>query len=44
MYQEIEFGYLEYAVCRLNEYVKAKKQYSELINNSGNSPTKDSEK
>lgn len=44
MYQEIEFGYLEYAVCRLNEYIKCKKQYSELTSNSGNSPTKDSEK
>lgn len=44
MYQEIEFGYLEYAVCRLNEYIKCKKQYTELINNSGNSPTKDGEK
>lgn len=44
MYQEIEFGYLEYAVCRLNEYIKSKKQYTELINNSGNSPTKDCEK
>lgn len=44
VYQEIEFGYLEYAICRLNQYVRCKKLYSELINNSGNLPGTDPEK
>lgn len=44
VYQDIEFGYWQYAICRLNQYVLCKKQYSELINNSGNLPTLDREK
>lgn len=44
VYQEIEFGYWEYAICRLNQYVRCKKLYSELINNSGNLPVTDPEK
>lgn len=44
VYQEIEFGYWEYAVCRLNQYVLSKKLYSELISNSGNLPAIDREK
>ncbi|XP_053697806.1 choline/ethanolamine kinase isoform X2 [Sabethes cyaneus] len=38
VYQEIEFGYWEYAICRLNQYVQSKKLYSELTNNTGNLP------
>ncbi|XP_058820251.1 choline/ethanolamine kinase isoform X2 [Topomyia yanbarensis] len=41
VYQEIEFGYWEYAICRLNQYVRHKKLYSELISNSGNLPDMD---
>ncbi|XP_021700268.1 choline/ethanolamine kinase isoform X4 [Aedes aegypti] len=44
VYQEIEFGYWEYAICRLNQYVRCKKLYSELIKNSGNLPVTDPEK
>nr|XP_029714363.1 choline/ethanolamine kinase-like isoform X6 [Aedes albopictus]XP_029714367.1 choline/ethanolamine kinase-like isoform X6 [Aedes albopictus] len=44
VYQEIEFGYWEYAICRLNQYVRCKKLYTELINNSGNLPVTDPEK
>lgn len=44
VYQEIEFGYWEYAICRLNQYVLSKKLYSELISNSGNLPAFDREK
>lgn len=44
VYQEIEFGYWEYAICRLNQYVRCKKLYTELINNSGNLPGTDPEK
>lgn len=44
VYQEIEFGYWEYAICRLNQYVLSKKLYSELISNSGNLPATDREK
>lgn len=44
VYQEIEFGYWEYAICRLNQYVLSKKRYSELISNSGNLPAIDREK
>ncbi|KFB49615.1 AGAP007957-PA-like protein [Anopheles sinensis] len=32
VYQEIEFGYLEYAICRLNQYRSAKKSYIETVN------------
>lgn len=44
VYQVIEFGYWEYAICRLNQYVRCKKLYTELINNSGNLPATDPEK
>lgn len=44
VYQEIEFGYWEYAICRLNQYVLSKKLYSQLISNSGNLPAIDREK
>ncbi|XP_065078748.1 choline/ethanolamine kinase isoform X2 [Ochlerotatus camptorhynchus] len=44
VYQEIEFGYWEYAICRLNQYVLSKKLYSELISNSRNLPAIDREK
>ncbi|XP_058456048.1 choline/ethanolamine kinase isoform X2 [Malaya genurostris] len=35
VYQEIEFGYWEYAICRLHQYVHCKKHYSALISNTG---------
>lgn len=44
VYQEIEFGYLEYAICRLNQYVLSKKLYTDLINNSRNLQATDREK
>lgn len=44
VHQDIEFGYWEYAICRLNQYVQCKKLYSQLINNSGNLPISDQEK
>ncbi|XP_055540627.1 choline/ethanolamine kinase isoform X2 [Wyeomyia smithii] len=44
VYQEIEFGYWEYAICRLNQYEHCKKLYSELISNTGNFPITKPEK
>uniref|UniRef100_A0A182PCY9 Choline kinase N-terminal domain-containing protein n=1 Tax=Anopheles epiroticus TaxID=199890 RepID=A0A182PCY9_9DIPT len=48
VYQEIEFGYMEYAICRLKQYQQAKKSYIEsaLHNASpgGQAPPVDPEK
>ncbi|XP_052868195.1 choline/ethanolamine kinase isoform X4 [Anopheles cruzii] len=33
VYQQIEFGYMEYAVCRLKQYRLAKKFYTETMGN-----------
>ncbi|XP_055600504.1 choline/ethanolamine kinase isoform X3 [Uranotaenia lowii] len=43
IYQEIEFGYWEYAICRLNQYTQCKKRYSELTSNAENLPDADRE-
>lgn len=44
VYQEIEFGYWEYAICRLTQYEQSKKRYTDLVNNSGNFSSPDREK
>uniref|UniRef100_A0A182SXW5 Choline kinase N-terminal domain-containing protein n=1 Tax=Anopheles maculatus TaxID=74869 RepID=A0A182SXW5_9DIPT len=35
VYQEIEFGYMEYAICRLKQYQQAKKCYLETVHTGG---------
>lgn len=35
VYQEIEFGYMEYAICRLKQYQQAKKCYLETMHTGG---------
>ncbi|XP_055643328.1 choline/ethanolamine kinase isoform X2 [Toxorhynchites rutilus septentrionalis] len=44
MYQEIEFGYREYAICRLNQYEISKNIYSEFTINTKHAPVTNSEK
>ncbi|XP_053672183.1 choline/ethanolamine kinase [Anopheles nili] len=47
VYQEIEFGYLEYAICRLKQYRLAKKFYIETMNrrsSNDQTPTVDTAK
>lgn len=35
VYQEIEFGYMEYAICRLKQYQQAKRCYLETVHTGG---------